>query len=213
MGDTIATTHMNTRQTKNTKHGDTTVFETLKTDYVYTNNLDTRENDDGYHDFQDGYPDDFEDIDEYNSSDDDITPPQRLTKKAGEKEMDEVRDYYKDFLKGENPEMAKAQQLSTINEQCIESSGGTNLNQSNTQTRALKTMAEQKPHLKERCIEQLGKERFEEIYKYLSIHRAKGTDDQKVQIYNLFEGGETLEGEIWEEGIRVELPCRPVHLL
>lgn len=65
-----------------------------------------------------GIEDEFEDLEVYFSDDDGDEPEEnsRLTKKAGDKEMNEVLDQYNEFLNDELPEVKDENKLSAITE-------------------------------------------------------------------------------------------------
>lgn len=123
-----------------------------------------------------GIEDEFEDLEVYFSDDDGDEPEEnsRLTKKAGDKEMNEVLDQYNEFLNDELPEVKDENKLSAITEQSIESSGMT------AGERPINSLEQKKLRMKEMCVTTLGDKKFKEIHKYLLHHRKKGTDESKV---------------------------------
>jgi len=92
--------------------------------------------------------------------------------------MEEVLGEYKEFLNHPN-EVKKG--LSVISEQPIENSGATGLSNSYREERKIATSGDDKiARMKDTCVNSLGDVIFDEVYKYLSHHRKKGTSDDKV---------------------------------
>lgn len=96
--------------------------------------------------------------------------------------MEEVLGEYKQFLETKPEKLGNTSKLSTIDEQSIESSGGSGITNSQTGRKILSSLDEKKKRMKENCIETLGTRKFKEVYKYLSHHRKKQTPENKVSV-------------------------------
>lgn len=139
-----------------------------------------------HNEFEDAdyYDDDFEeleDLEEY-ISDDEEDADNRITQKAGEKEMNEVIGEYKHFLETKPEKLGNTSKLSTITEQNIESSGGSGIRDSQGPRKIASSLEEKKIRMKKNCIEILGEKKFKEVHKYLSHHRKKQTPERKVRL-------------------------------